>query len=202
MIDFIPTLVSLFGSISAIFVAIILFLYDAILKNLQYNKNTLLDEIRNSLDCTDINENTLLKEGHNFYDDMYERVSNKNINLFKLDILIKYLLLKSFEKDMSDKLSNHLQRYHYNCLYIAREDYQNSLKVYGDFPTSIMFSIRTPLIITVLFILMVKFSEVLLIYISSDFLDFIIITISVLSILKIYYNCEKLFNLIKQNKKH
>lgn len=204
MDKYIPTFISLFGSISGITVAFLVLLFESAKNWKNSAKQHLISEINSCLNCKVLPNVTDLNQANEFYIELSDDVLHKIVDKERTDKLIA--LLKTTENNLLNKTidnktneqagidtknAKHIERYHSVDTGEAYINFKNSEKFFTDFPKFAKWSVGIPLILTFLFILIGYFYCCLTNTFGYYCIDSVIFLIVLLGLLFVYLNTTK-----------
>jgi len=171
MYELYPTLIELFGTISAISVAYLVLLYEQAQRRIKSSKQLLVFEINSALRCHRTKDNTGLKEGHELRDKLLDNCHHETISVSNTEELIKILGDKVSElrsKGIENveaavageraKIAAHIEKYHEQDIARALAEFRKAETFYKKFPTKSSLAVGVPLTLCGYFILVSFFT--------------------------------------------
>lgn len=199
MEELVPTLIELFGTISAIVIAFLILLYESSKRWIDRAKQNLLFELDNCLDCRKVKGSTGLNEGHSLYDQLRDEHKHKQVNSTHIEELL--VILNSIINDLRNKdiqnissqeagerakNASHIETNHKRDIEKAYETYKSANVFYEEFPKLTKFSIGVPLIISFTYILIYEFECYIKGAISDWGFDAMVISLAFVGMFLIY----------------
>ena len=139
MLQYLPTYISLFGSISAITIAFLVLLYDSSKRKLDSAKENVTNEIENFFNCSHTKKLNLFKSEDNTFlqniilaDCQCGRIDEESLNRV-LEILSS--TITHFNSTDTNKVdADHLRKYHFDDISNERMIYNNNKQYFKNFP--------------------------------------------------------------------
>ena len=171
MIDLLPSLIEMFGTISSITVAFLVLLHESFSKKVSEAEESVVYDVRNYLHCSHLKKyehlNFELSPKDELYEDVYKIAEFDVVNDIKtVEKLIKHfkLIIRQCDTKIANKkrdenitdvsvLRTHIQNEHLSYVEKSLSDFKNVKEKYSKIPNLILWYMGFPIGITLLLII-------------------------------------------------
>lgn len=201
MEKYLPTLITLFGSISGILIAFLVLLFNSSKNWLDSTRVDIIGEVKSCFKCRILNNYKVFKTNNTEkWDDIETRAVNDRFSLEHSKTLLIHLqeINKGEKYTIKPEELTHIKKYHTHDLKSAIDSYTSSVNFYNSFPKTVTWSIGIPLLITILFMCLLMFSDTIILKTGNKLFDWVVFSLAISGVVFIFFRSRKTLIKLKE----